>query len=237
MNYQVIDLTHRLLPGEEQYKLEVKERGERKKPTGDVQSEVFFWSHVGTHAEASLHFYAGGKDTSDFSLDHFIGPAIRLDFRHKGTSEPISLEELKQAGDKAGGIRVGDRVFMWQGRDHLYRTKHSHDRPYVSEEAAAWLIDDRKIKVLGTDSSGFEVRGDRASAHPNHHLFFKPGVDVPVIECMANLGNIPTDRFFFVGMPLPVKGLDACPIRAIAIVPTDGNTTGTLADLLGLAQS
>ncbi|MDQ3699858.1 MAG: cyclase family protein, partial [Chloroflexota bacterium] len=98
MNYKIVDLTHRLLPGEEQYKLEVKERGQRKSPTGDIQSEVFLWSHVGTHAEASLHFYAGGKDTSDFSLDHFVGPAVRLDFRHKDTSASISLDEFKAAG-------------------------------------------------------------------------------------------------------------------------------------------
>ena len=225
MSYKIVDLTHRLLPGEEQYKLEVQERladrgGGRKTPTADVQSDVFFWSHVGTHAEASLHFYAGGKDTSDFSLDHFVGPAIRLDFRHKQTGEAITIEDFRQAAalaDPQHGIREGDRVFMWQGRDNLYRTPQSHDRPYVAEEAAEWLVHDRKIKVLGTDSSGFEVRGARGSQHPNHHLFFQPGIDIPMLECMANLGAIATPRFFFVGAPLPVKGLDACPVRAIAV--------------------
>jgi arylformamidase len=69
--------------------------------------------------------------------------------------------------------------------------------------------------LLGTDSSGFEVRG--VKTHPNHHLFFKAGVDIPVVECLRNLGEIPNQRFFFVGMPLPVKGLDASPIRAIAL--------------------
>jgi arylformamidase len=74
---------------------------------------------------------------------------------------------------------------------------------------------EKKIKLLGTDSSGFEVRG--VKTHPNHHLFFAPGNDVPVLECLCNLGEIPNDRFFFVGMPLPVKGMDASPIRAIAL--------------------
>lgn len=213
MKYRVIDLTHHLLPGEEQYKLEVRERGERKRPTGDIQSEVFFWSHVGTHAEASLHFYAGGKDTAGFPLDHFVGPALRLDVRHKQTSEPITLADIRAAGD----VRPGDRVFLWEGRDALYRTPASHDRPYLAEDAAEWLVHEKKIKLLGTDSSGFEVRGERGKYHPNHHLFFKAGIDVPVIECLCNLDQIPHDRFFFVGMPLPVKGLDASPIRAIAL--------------------
>lgn len=210
--YRIIDLTHRLLPGEEQYTVELEQRGKpRETPTGDIMHDVHMWSHSGTHVEVSLHFYANGKDTSDFPPDTFVGAAIRLDFRHKQTSEPISLQEIQAAGD----IRERDIVILWEGRDRLYRTPQSHQRPYLTEEAGRWLIEDRRIKLLGTDSSGFEVRG--VDTHPNHHLFFAPGIDVPVVECLRNLGEIPNDRFFFVGLPLPVKGMDASPIRAIAL--------------------
>jgi len=216
MNFQIIDLTHVLLPGEEQYSVEIKQRGKpRETPTGDIMHDVYMWSHSGTHVEVSLHFYAGGKDTASFPAERFIGPAIRLDFRHKQKDEPITLQDFQQAGD----IRLGDIVILWEGRDHLYRTKDSHARPYVSEEAAEWLVYDRKIKLLGTDSSGFEVRGGNKD-HPNHHLFFKEGNDIPVVECLCNLDKIPTQRFFFIGLPLPVKGLDASPIRAVALVGT-----------------
>lgn len=210
---RIIDLTHRLLPGEEQYTVEIKERGKpREAPTGDIMHDVHMWSHSGTHVEVPLHFYAGGKDTSDFPPDQFVGPAIRLDFRHKGVNEPITLADVRAAGD----VRERDIVILWEGRDRQYRTKDSHARPYLAEDAAEWLVRDRRIKLLGTDSSGFEVRGG-ARDHPNHHLFFKAGNDVPVIECLTNLEAIPRDRFFFVGLPLPVKGLDASPIRAVAL--------------------
>jgi arylformamidase len=214
MSYQIIDLTHTLLPGEEQYTVEIRQRGTlRTAPTGDIMHDVHMWSHSGTHVEVSLHFYSGGKDTSEFPPETFVGPAIRLDFRNKGVNQAITIEDFR----KAGAIRERDIVIMWQGRDHQYRTRQSHDRPYVTEEAADWLAHDRKIKVLGTDSSGFEVRGG-TKPHPNHHLFFKAGVDIPVIECLTNLGKIPQQRFFFSGLPIPVKGLDASPIRAVAIV-------------------
>ncbi|MBW3623007.1 MAG: cyclase family protein [Armatimonadetes bacterium] len=210
-NYKVIDLTHRLLPGEEQYTVEIKQRGKlRESPTGDIMHDVYMWSHSGTHVEVSLHFYANGKDTSDFPADTFVGPAIRMDFRHKEKNEAITLEEIRQ-----WDVRERDIVILWEGRDHLYRTKESHSRPYLTYEAGEWLIFEKKIKLLGTDSSGFEVRG--VDTHPNHHLFFKEGIDVPVVECLCNLDQIPNDRFFFVGMPIPVKGLDASPIRAIAL--------------------
>jgi arylformamidase len=211
-NFNIIDLTHVMLPGQEQYTVEIKQRGQpRETPTGDIMNDVYLWSHSGTHVEVSLHFYSGGKDTADFPPETFVGPAVRLDFRDKGVNEPITVEDFQQAGD----IREGDIVIMWQGRDHQYRTPESHARPYVTAEAAQWLALEKKIKLLGTDSSGFEVRG--VPNHPNHHLFFKAGVDIPVVECLCNLDKIPHARFFFVGMPLPMKGLDASPIRAIAL--------------------
>jgi len=213
-SFRVIDLTHRLLPGEEQYTVEIKQRGKlRETPTGDIMHDVYMWSHSGTHVEVPLHFYAGGKDTSDFPPEQFMGAALRLDFRHKQKNEPITLDEIQAAGD----VRNGDIVILWEGRDRLYRTPESHSRPYLTEEAGEWLVLDRRIKLLGTDSSGFEVRGG-SKDHPNHHLFFRAGNDVPVVECLRNLDQIPTDRFFFIGLPIPVKGLDASPIRAVALV-------------------
>ncbi len=208
---RITELSHVMLPGQEQYGLELKLRSERKGPAGDIMHDVYMWSHVGTHVEVSLHFYAGGKDTSQIPLDAFFGPALRLDFRHKKINDPITIDDFKQAGD----IEIGDRVMMWQGCETKYRTKESHQRPYVAAEAAEWLALDRKIKLLGTDSSGFEVRG--VNTHPNHHLFFKDGIDIPVLECLCNLGAISRPRFFLSALPLAVKGLDACPVRALAL--------------------
>jgi arylformamidase len=206
---RIIDLTHVMIPGQEQYGLEIKQRNERHGPTGDIMKEVFMWSHVGTHVEVPLHFYEDGKDTASLPLELFMGPAIRLDFRHKQKNEAITLDDFRAAGD----IQVGDHVIMWQGREELYRTPASHDRPFVTEEAIAWLLEDRKVRLLGTDSSGFEVRG--VSHHPNHVAWFRH--DAAVLECLRNLGEISQPRFTLVALPLPVVGLDACPVRAIAI--------------------
>ena len=208
---RIVDLTHTLLPEQEQYTLEVARRGERRGPEGDVMSAVYMWSHVGTHVEAPLHFLTDGGDTTSLSITQLMGPAIVLDFRHKEVNEPISLEEMQAAGD----VRVGDRVLTMTGRHDQYRTPQSHDRPYVTEEAVRWLVEDRRINCLGTDSSGFEVRG--VTHHPNHRIVNKAGV--PVIECLTNLVALEKQRIFLIALPWPVKGLDACPIRAVAIEP------------------
>lgn len=206
---RIVDLTHVLYPGQEQYTLEIAQRGDRTGAEGDIMHAVYMWSHVGTHIEAPLHFLAGGQDTSQVPIHALFGPAIVLDFRRKQKNEPISLSEIQAAGD----VQVGDRVLIMTGRDNLYRTPASHDRPYIEEEAVRWMVEERRINCLGTDSSGFEVRG--VTHYPNHRLLNNAGV--PVIECLANLTQLEEQRIFLVALPLPVVGLDACPVRAIAV--------------------
>jgi arylformamidase len=208
---RIVDLTHRLMPGKEQYALDVGRHNERQGDRGDIMSTVYFWSHVGTHVEAPLHYLAKGSDTAGIPLEKLMGPAIVLDFRSKAVNEPISLAELKAAGD----IQVGDRVMTMTGRHLQYRSPQSHDRPYLTEEAVRWLVEDRKINCLGTDSSGYEVRG--VSNHPDHLLI--TGAEIPVLECLANLTELKVQRFFLIALAIPVVGLDACPVRAVGIVP------------------
>jgi|GEM_PF-5513110 len=121
-------------------------------------SDVSMWSHVGTHVEVSLHFITGGRDTAEMPVEVFIGPALRLDFRRKDKNEPITLEDLRGAGE----IEVGDRVILWEGRDRLYRTPASHDRPFVTEEAARWLVKDRRLRLLALTAGTRGLFGEAA---------------------------------------------------------------------------
>jgi arylformamidase len=210
---RIVDLTHVLYPYKEQYTLEVSRRNERHGAEGDIMSTVYLWSHVGTHVEAPLHFLTDGGDTASIAIERLFGPAIVLDFRHKAVNEAITLDEIKAAGD----IQPGDRVLVMTGRHTSYRTPASHDRPFITEEAVRWLVEDRQINCLGTDSSGFEVRG--VSHHPNHRLLNNAGI--PVIECLTNLVDLRTQRVFLIALPLPIVNLDATPIRAIAIEPEE----------------
>ena len=214
---KIIDLSQLLFSGQEEYKLQVQTRMlddllpeyHRHPDQWYVMTEVTLWSHVGTHIEAPLHFVEDGKDIADLPLDRLIGPAIILDFTHKGTNEPISQKELQAAGD----IQIGDMVIIKTGRDELYRTPQAHDRPYLSVNAVRWLIDDRQVALVGTDASGFEVRGD--DTHPNHHLLLSK--DIPIIEHLTNLDAVPSQRTFLIVLPWKVRGMDSSPVRVVAI--------------------
>ena len=112
LNFRIIDLTHRLLPGEEQYSVEIKQRGKlRETATGDIMHDVSLWSHSGTHVEVSLHFYAGGKDTSDFPPETFVGQAIRLDFRTSRRTSPSRWPKFKRPE------RFKNETSLFSGKD------------------------------------------------------------------------------------------------------------------------
>lgn len=214
---RIVELSHELHPGGEEYKLEVLTQFveallpsyKRKEGVWYVMSEITMWSHVGTHIESPFHYLREGKDVSAIPLHRLVGEAIVLNFTHKGCNEPITMEEMNERGRD---IRDNDIVLLRTDLSRFYNTEHSHDRPYLTFEAASWLVS-RNIACLGMDCSGFEIRG--LDDQPIHSILFNN--DIPVIEHLTNLDQLSTDRVLLIVLPLRIRGLDACPVRVVAI--------------------
>ena len=117
------------------------------------------------------------------------------------------LVPQQEAAGRAGGVRAGDIVFLrfdWDQRAAQYP-------PYPETEALGWLAD-QGIKLLGIDSPGLEVQGDRRL--PNHRLLFGRGI--PLIESLVHLDQVRTSRVYVFAQPLPAMGTDAVPLRVLA---------------------
>lgn len=223
-NTRVIELSHHLFPGEEEYHYDVRSdsveefiphyRG--KVPPGQwyILSEVTIWSHVGTHMESPYHYQEDGADIAGIALNQVIGECAFVDLTGKDIGAPISLAELQARGEH---IQQGDIVFIYTGYGHLYRTPNSHDRPYFEPEAIRWLAEDMKIACLGVDCSGTEDRNQ--PQQPNHKMLFEHGI--PLIEHLANMDQITKKRLFVVAVPLRLHRCDASPLSVIAFEPLD----------------
>lgn len=214
---RVLELSHELLPGEEEYALEVTSRfveellpeyADLRPPGVDyIMSEVFLWSHVGTHMEAPYHYFKDGADIASLPLLRVVGDAALVTVTDRDVGEPIDAADLQARG---GHIRDGDIVFVRTDHGH-YRTPRSHDRPYFTEDAISWLVE-RRIALLGVDCSGIEKRGE--ARQPNHVKLFENGI--PLIEHLANLDQLSRPRFYAVAVPWRVRGLEASPVSVIA---------------------
>jgi arylformamidase len=202
---RVVDLSHELHPGQEEYKLELKTaftdelfpQYTRRPEDWYIISDLYFVTHVGTHIEMPYHRLREGQDTSTFPLQNLIGEAVILNFTGKGPGEVIDLVDLQKFDEL---IREGDIVILRTDLSKFYRTERSHDRPWMTKRAVGWLVEYKKIKCLGIDCSGIEGRGEEYKYQPNHLILFEHGV--PLIENLSNLEELKEERVLLFVLPL-----------------------------------
>lgn len=215
---RIVELSHKMVPREENFKLELENYPvekimpeiKRQKDAWYILSEVTMSSHVGTHIEFPYHHLKEGQDAAGFPVEKLIGEAVVLDFSFKKAGEAITLDELKAHEHK---INKEDILLIRTDCDKFFRTKQWIDFPHMTTEGVQWLIDEKQIKCIGTDGAGIDLLG--TDRQPNHVLLFKNGI--PMIESMTNLRLLQRERFLLFILPLRIEGLDACPVRIIAI--------------------
>lgn len=224
---RIVDLSHRLRPGKEEYSLELETNfTDELMPQYERASDVWYIlqtlhvsSHCGTHIEFPYHHNRHGFNAGSFPLERLIGDCLLLDFTHKRagdsqSSEAITLPELKVFEDD---IRPGIMLMFNFNCAQFYGTPRSHDRPHLTYEAIEWLALEKKIGLLGSDASGFEKKG--VPNQPGHQILMDN--QIPVIESATNLGELRKRKFTLLVLALSVEGLDACPVRLLAIEEED----------------
>lgn len=217
---RVVDLSRPLHPGQNQhpwFRYDVKvqsivEDVEHTPVEGRwyVVSEIAMSGHAGTHVEAPFHAVENGASVGQVSVDCFFGEALVLDLSDVPWAEPIALGRIESAARHAGRIHQGDIVFLRFDWDRRSGADGGHP-PYPDPQALRWIID-QGIKLLGIDSPGLEVPGDRCL--PNHHQLFDHGI--PLIESLAHLEDLRESRIYVFAQPLPAFGTDAIPLRVLA---------------------
>ena len=213
---RIVDLTRVLEPGAEPFKLNVQSyfvdellpQFHRREGEWYILQEWEISSHVGTHIESPHHHIKEGGDVSTLDIGQLMADAVVMDFRHKRAGEAITRDEVREAGRD---IVAGDIALIQTGFDRLYG-QPDYDRPYVSFEAVQWLVE-QGIGCIGIDASGIEKY--KAEAQPSHLLLFQHRI--PIIEELTNLDQLRHGRVFFMALPIPIRGADACPVRAVAI--------------------
>jgi arylformamidase len=224
----VVDLSHTIIPGEEEYRLELDTRlvdeweqfakYPRAHDSWYVISEVKMNTHTGTHVEFPYHHVRDGLDAATFPLENLVGQGIVIDVSDWGHGQEIPLEDLKCLADNK--IQQGDIVYFYTGCDKYYRTEKQHHRPWFSTNAVKWLVEEIGIKVMGIDASGIEPRkpdGNPYEGQPNHETLLKAGI--PLVEYMTNLMPLINMHFMTFILPIKIKGAEAFPARIIAIMP------------------
>ncbi len=213
-NLRVIDLTKRLDPKTESRRCSLT-RFNTGGPIPDWHTTMDITSHLGTHVECPYHHHDDWTDVADLPLTTFMGRAVYVEISHMDPYTHIMPADLdKVLGDK---IKDGDIVIL----DSIYKLEPFTDKTNTEEdkrllickEAAEWFRD-KKVKCVGF-GDGVSIENSNDDVCPFHDILMAE--DIVFLEVLKNLEQLTTDIFFMSYTPIPIVGLDSCPIRAYAI--------------------
>ncbi len=212
-------------PDEKYFKLRQIVKWEDK---GFVSNVVQMTVHVGTHIDSPHHFFRDKPSIEQLPLEPMMGKAVVLDLTAKGVARasitPADLNDaelrLKEQGVE---IPEGGMLLVrtdWPKGHDTSDPKWWNDSPYLTQEAAEWLVN-KKPAVVGFDFAQEEKGADYQQADQildsamRVHRTILPRV-IFQIENLINLDQIgPTAQI----VALPVKWkTESAPARVIAIL-------------------
>ena len=214
-NLRVIDLTKPLDPRTETRRCHLF-RFNTGGPIPDYHTIMDLTSHLGTHVECPYHHDDNWPSAAELPLTTFMGRALYLDLKDRVAPKGyITASVLEQAA--AGRLKEGDILIL----DSSYKlppftpnTNTDKDqRLRVNAETAQWCAD-HKVKCVGF-GDGVSIESSNDDVKPFHDICMAQ--NIVFLEVLKNLELLNQDIFFMSYAPLPILGLDSCPIRAYAI--------------------
>ena len=201
---RVIDLTKTLDPKTETRRCHLY-RFNTGGPIPDFHTIMDLTSHLGTHCECPYHHDDEWPSVAELPLTTFFGRAIYVNIEAEPNSH-ITAEMLdKYCGPlmKEGTIVIIDSPYKIPPFTPLTNTAEDK-RLFVNGETAQWFKD-HKAKCVGF-GDGVSIENCNEDVKPFHDILL-----------LKNLDKLEKNVFFMSYAPLPIIGLDSCPVRAYAI--------------------
>jgi kynurenine formamidase len=163
-------------------------------------------ANTGTYLDSPFHRFADGKDLADLPLESLAGLDALL-VKAPGGGRAISREVFE------GLPLSGKAVLVQTGWDRHWRTDaYFENHPFLTEDAAQFLSESG-VKLVGVDSYNIDDTADLR--RPVHTILL--GNNIPIVEHMTGLAQLPTDYFEFFAVPPKVRAFGTFPVRAFAL--------------------
>ena len=164
-------------------------------------SAITLSPHVGAHADAPLHYDAGGAAIGDVSLDAFHGPCRVI--HAIGCGPLITWDHIAHAVDDTLPPRVLVRTYaqapeQWDGQLAAYA-------PNTIERLA-----DLGVLLVGIDTASIDPADSKTL--DSHQVIRRRGLRV--LENLV-LDEVPEGDYELIALPLKLTTADASPVRAV----------------------
>lgn len=164
-------------------------------------------ANTGTYLDTPFHRYARGKDLSQldlYAVANLDGIVVRC------------LDVTRIDESRLSGLDVtGKAVLLHTGWDRHWRTEEylSGDHPFLTSEGATYLAK-KGATLVGIDSYNIDSTAD--GSRPAHSILL--GHDIPIVEHLCGLGDLPDSGFKFFAVPIKIKRFGTFPVRAFGLV-------------------
>ena len=156
-------------------------------------------THTGTHVDAPLHYDAEGASVDELDLSTFVGPATVIEIEH---AVPIQPDDFTAAD-------LSERVLFKTPCSDQSPSEWCEDLAPLSPEAVRELSD-AGVVLVGTDAPSVDPVDSKELS--GHHACRQHGIHI--LEGL-HLRGVAPGNYELIAMPLPLRGLDASPVRAV----------------------
>jgi kynurenine formamidase len=183
--------------------------------------------HSATHINAPAGFFEDGFGVEAFPPEKLVLPAIVIDLRRRCAAGPdtvLPVEHVLRWEEQHGRVPAGSLAILFTGWGEKWGDPQAFLNPDTEGvlhfpgfgvETAGFLLDERQVAGLGTDTHGVDPGADSAYA-VNRLVLGRGGL---VLECLARLNELPPAGATLVIGRLPLVGGSGSPVSVLAFIP------------------
>ncbi|GFS30415.1 uncharacterized protein TNIN_312601 [Trichonephila inaurata madagascariensis] len=232
---KVVDMTYTFdettlhYPGTKGFQMKVVMNGTELNGVWVQGEEISSAIHVGTHMDAPLHFTPLGVPVDQLDIRRLVAPAAVIDITAKAELDPdadVTVEDLLHWESITGQSLNETVVFLksgwgkkWNNQTAFFGTPdydatklHS---PGLSPESATWLVENRNIYGLGTETVSLD-KGPSQDFQVHQILLVR---GIYGMENVANVDKIPIYGATVHVMPMKIGKGSGAPVRIVATYP------------------
>ncbi|MEN2984123.1 MAG: cyclase family protein [Dictyoglomaceae bacterium] len=165
-------------------------------------SKISLGLHTGTHIDTPYHFLDDGKTLEKIDISRFYGIAKVFEIK---SEDKILLRDIEKLEIEK------DDIILFKTKNSLLLRENIFHENYIglSIEGAEYLVE-KEIKAVGIDYLSIGPRGEEG--RKVHKILLSR--DIGIIEGL-DLINVSPGKYFFIALPLKIKGGEGSPVRAV----------------------
>ena len=186
--------------------------------------------HGGTHLDAPSHFARDGRTADQIPLSQLVAPGIVINVAKQAEANPdyrLTVADVRDWEKRHSPVPAGSIVLLrtgwgkrwpdrkrYLGDDTPGAVDHLHF-PSYGKEAARLLVRERRVAALGLDTASIDYGPSKDFIV--HQI--ANGANVPGLENIANLEEVPETGAWIVALPMKIAGGSGGPLRIVALLP------------------